>query len=179
MNSRILNQVKHNTQFIQQRDSIAHSDAIAMIRAKGVSKTFKTRTDEVHAVRGLDFEVFKGEIVGFLGPNAAGKTVTMKILTTLLNPGGGSASIAGFDLKTGQNQIKRHIGYISQRGSTSHEARAGDEIVWQAQFYGIAKDIARERGLELFRALDLEGQWDKNAATCLAANVGVWTSPWA
>ncbi|MCF6303695.1 MAG: ATP-binding cassette domain-containing protein, partial [Devosiaceae bacterium] len=139
MNSQFPNQVKHSTQFA------GYTEAAPMISSHGLSKTFKRRTGEVQAVRGVDLQVFKGEIVGFLGPNGAGKSVTMKMLCTLLNPGGGSASIAGFDLQTEQNEIKRHIGYISQCGSTSDEARAGDEIMWQARLYGIAKSTAHER----------------------------------
>lgn len=155
MSSQIQSQDNHSTQ------NTGQSEPIAMIISQGLSKSFKTRTNEVHAVRGVDFEVFRGEIVGFLGPNGAGKSVTMKMLSTLLNPGGGSASVAGFDLQTEQNKIKRHIGYVSQRGSTSDEAQAGDEIMWQARLYGISKKVAQERGLELFQALDLEGQWNK------------------
>ena len=152
-------QTNHSTHSSDQ------SEPDSMIISQDLSKSFKTRTNEVLAVRGLNFQVLKGEIVGFLGPNGAGKTVTMKMLTTLLKPGAGAASVAGFDLHDQQREIKKHTGYVSQRGSTSDEALAGDEIIWQARLYGISPAEARQRGLELFRALDLEGQWDKKCKT--------------
>src|SRR5919107_4855639 len=71
-----------------------------MIHARGLTKTFKTRTGPVEAVRGVDLDVAAGEIVGFLGPNGAGKTTTQKMLTTLLVPTAGSAVVAGQDLLT-------------------------------------------------------------------------------
>ncbi len=155
MNTRILNQVNRSTPFAGQ------SEAIAMISSRGLSKTFKTRTSEVHAVRDVNFDVHKGEIVGFLGPNGAGKSVTMKMLSTLLEVSKGAASVVEFDLLSQQNEIRSRIGVVSQRGSTSDTAKAGDEIVWHAQLYGISPKEARRRGKELFKALDLEPQWEQ------------------
>ncbi len=155
MNSQFEDAVKHATPATVP----AGGDPVMSVR--GLKRSFSTRSGTVLAVQGVDMDVFGGEIVGFLGPNGAGKSVTMKMLATLLVPGGGSASVAGFDLLTHQNEIRRRIGYVSQRGSTSDEARAGDEIVWQARLYGISPQAARRRGMELFRALDLEGQWSR------------------
>ncbi len=135
-----------------------------MMRANGLEKSFMNRSGVTEAVRGISFDVREGEIVGFLGPNGAGKSVTMKMLTTLLKPGEGTASVAGFDLHTQQTSIRRHIGYVSQRGSTSDEARAGDEIVWQARLYGMSRSEAKKRGRDLFAALDLAGQWESRCS---------------
>ncbi len=71
-----------------------------MIHAEGLTRTFRTRTGPVEAVRGVDIDVKEGEIVGFLGPNGAGKTTTLRMLTTLLAPTSGRATVAGCDLRT-------------------------------------------------------------------------------
>jgi ABC-2 type transport system ATP-binding protein len=112
-------------------------------------------------VRGIDLRVNKGEIVGFLGPNGAGKTTTLKMLCTLLEPTGGSATVAGSDLRTDSVGVRRKIGYVSQAGSTSPEAIVGEEIVSHARFYGIDKATATSRGQELMAALDLNDVWKR------------------
>jgi ABC-2 type transport system ATP-binding protein len=132
-----------------------------MIEAKGLKRTFKVRGKELEAVRGIDLRVNKGEIVGFLGPNGAGKTTTLRMLATLLEPTGGSASVAGSDLRNDPVGVRRKIGYVSQAGSTSPEARAGEEIMSHAQFYGIDRATAKARGQELLAALDLTDVWDR------------------
>ena len=107
--------------------------ATAMIEAKGLKRTYKARGKDIEAVRGIDLRVDAGEIVGFLGPNGAGKTTTLKMLCTLLAPTGGSATVAGSDLRTDSVGVRRKIGYVSQAGSTSPEAVVGEEIISHAQ----------------------------------------------
>jgi ABC-2 type transport system ATP-binding protein len=136
-----------------------------MIESRGLRRVYKTRRDEVEAVRGVDFEVETGEIVGFLGPNGAGKTTTLRLLTTLLEPTGGEATVAGCDLRQDPIGVRRRIGYVSQSGSTDPEARAGEEIVDHARMYGIDNDIARRNGETLFEQLDLPGMWDRRCKT--------------
>lgn len=133
----------------------------AMIEAKGLKRTYKARGKSIEAVRGIDLRVNKGEIVGFLGPNGAGKTTTLKMLCTLLEPTGGSATVAGSDLRTDSVGVRRKIGYVSQAGSTSPEAVVGEEIVTHARFYGIDKATAIRRGQELLAALDLGDVWKR------------------
>lgn len=137
------------------------STSTAMISAQGLTRTYKARGKSIEAVRGIDLEVGAGEIVGFLGPNGAGKTTTLKMLCTLLEPTGGEARVAGFDLRTGKNDVRRNIGYVSQSGSTNGMARAGDEIIWHAALYGMSKSDARQHAESLLAALDLDGIWDR------------------
>lgn len=103
----------------------------------------------IEAVRGVDIEVRRGEIVGFLGPSGAGKTTTLKMLATLLDPTGGSATVAGSDLRRDSVGVRRRIGYVSQAGSTSPEALVGEEIVDHARLYGIAPSVSKARAEEL------------------------------
>jgi ABC-2 type transport system ATP-binding protein len=133
----------------------------AMIEAEGLKRTYKARGKSIEAVRGIDLRVNRGEIVGFLGPNGAGKTTTLKMLATLLEPTGGSASVAGSDLRTDPVGVRRKIGYVSQAGSTSPEARAGEEIMSHAELYGIDRATAKARGKKLLAALDLSDVWDR------------------
>jgi ABC-2 type transport system ATP-binding protein len=137
----------------------------AMIEAHGLKRTYKARGRAIEAVRGIDLKVNKGEIVGFLGPNGAGKTTTLKMLCTLLEPTGGSATVAGSDLRTDSVGVRRKIGYVSQAGSTSPEAIVGEEIVSHAQFYGIDKATAAKRGQELLAALDLSDVWKRQCGS--------------
>jgi len=139
--------------------------ATAMIEAKGLKRTYKARGKNIEAVRGIDLRVDAGEIVGFLGPNGAGKTTTLKMLCTLLAPTGGSATVAGSDLRQDSVGVRRKIGYVSQAGSTSPEAVVGDEIVSHAQLYGIDKKTSTARGKELLAALDLSDVWSRTCGS--------------
>jgi ABC-2 type transport system ATP-binding protein len=146
----------------------ARSSAL-VIEARGVARTFRTRkgreTTEVKAVAGVDLSVGDGEIVGFLGPNGAGKTTTLRMLTTLLTPTAGTATVAGHDLLDDPVGVRRSIGYVSQSGSTSPVALAGEEIVDHGMLYGISRQQAETRGRELFDQLDLEGMWQRKPSS--------------
>ena len=140
-----------------------------MITARGLTRLFPTGRGRakttVTAVDGVDLDVMAGEIVGFLGPNGAGKTTTLKMLTTLLKPTAGTARVAGHDVATDPVAVRQSIGYVSQSGAVSSEARAGDEIVDHALLYGIPRRRAVDRGRELLEQMDLPGVWQRQAKT--------------
>ena len=140
-----------------------------MIHARGLVQTFWTREgrkkSQVRAVDGVDLDVAEGEVVGFLGPNGAGKTTTLRMLTTLLKPTEGTATVAGHDVVTESEKVRRSIGYVSQSGSTGQFARAGDEVVDHGMLYGMRAADARARGRELFHQLDLDGMWGRHPKT--------------
>ncbi|WP_031163417.1 ABC transporter ATP-binding protein [Streptosporangium roseum] len=125
-----------------------------MIKTSDLSKTFP---GGVEAVRGVDLAVEAGEIVGFLGPNGAGKTTTMRMLTTLLRPTGGTATVAGHDLVTDPEGVRRRIGYVSQNGGLSPADPVGEELELHAMLYGMSPAEARERVREVLDDLDLTG----------------------
>ena len=136
-----------------------------MIQAEGMAKRFRTRASAVEAVRGVDIEVRPGEIVGFLGPNGAGKTTTLRMLTTLLAPDAGDATIAGHDLRGEPVAVRRRIGYVPQRGSTTPQAQVGEELVDHGRLHGLARAEASERGHGLLARLDLDGTWERPTGT--------------
>ena len=136
-----------------------------MITARGLTQTFTSRAGrektDVTAVDGVDLDVSEGEVVAFLGPNGAGKTTTLRILTTLLKPTAGTATVAGYDVATQAEDVRRSIGYVSQSGSTGSVTRAGEEVVDHGMLYGMSAAEARARGQHLFEQLDLEGLWTR------------------
>ncbi len=140
-----------------------------MITARGLVHTFTSRAGrektEVSAVDGVDLDVAEGEVVAFLGPNGAGKTTTLRILTTLLTPTAGTATVAGYDVATQAQEVRRSIGYVSQSGSTAGVALAGEEVVDHGMLYGMSAADARARALHLFEQLDLEGLWTRQPRT--------------
>jgi ABC-2 type transport system ATP-binding protein len=126
-----------------------------MIEARGLARTFKARGGPVEAVRGIDFTVAAGEIVGLLGPNGAGKTTTQRMLSTLLVPTAGEATVAGCDLRRDPVGVRRRLGYVSQSGGTNPAAKVDEELVTQAQLYGMSRAAATARAHALRAELDL------------------------
>ncbi|HEX9069261.1 MAG TPA: ATP-binding cassette domain-containing protein, partial [Ktedonobacterales bacterium] len=120
---------------------------------------------KVEAVKGVNMRVDAGEIFGFLGPNGAGKTTTLRMLATLLTPDGGSASVVGFDLRRSPGKVRERIGYVSQSGGAERPVTARENLVLQAQFYGMSRSAAKTRAAEMLRALDLESYGDRKVST--------------
>jgi len=137
----------------------------SMVHARGLARRFEARGIAIDAVRGVDIEVAAGEIVGFLGPNGAGKTTTLRMLTTLLAPTAGDGRVAGYDLRSDAVQVRARIGYVPQGGSTTREARVGEELTDHARLYGISKSTAEQRGRALIGELDLDGTWEREIKT--------------
>jgi len=136
-----------------------------VIVTEALTRTFTTRKHTVEAVRGLDLEVGHGELVAFLGPNGAGKSTTLRMLTTLLAPTSGVARVAGFDVVTEQNAVRRSIGYVGQGNGAGHQQRGRDELVSQGRAYGLSRVGARERADELIDALQLGSAADRKVST--------------
>jgi len=106
----------------------------------------------------LTFQVEKGEIFGFLGANGAGKTTAMRMLCGLLTPSSGKASVAGFDVYTQTEKIKRRIGYMSQRFSLYDDLTVSENVRFYAGIYGMRMDAIRAKTKSLLEELQLEGE---------------------
>jgi ABC-2 type transport system ATP-binding protein len=111
------------------------------IRVRDLTRRFGAFT----AVAGVTFAVREGEIFGFLGPNGAGKTTTIKMLTGLLAPTSGSAEVRGLDVATRAPEVRRVIGYMSQRFSLYPDLTVGENIELFAGLYGVRGQRYRER----------------------------------
>ncbi|MGV9678558.1 ABC transporter ATP-binding protein [Nocardia sp. NPDC003482] len=129
----------------------------SVIRVRGLARTFRTKTGPVEAVRGVDFEVRDGEIVGLLGPNGAGKTTTLRMIATLLAPTAGEAAIAGADLRADPRTVRSRIGYVAQGGMTADVELVIDQLVLQARLFGMSRAEAVASAESLLTALELEG----------------------
>ena len=103
-----------------------------------VARGIKRRFGSFVAVKGVSFEVAKGEIFGFLGPNGAGKSTTIRMLTGILAPSGGSATVAGFDVAAKPESVKANIGYMSQRFSLYADLTVEENIDFYSGIYRIS-----------------------------------------
>ncbi len=143
---------------------------MAMIDARGLTRTFTSRKRTVEAVRGVDLKVADGEIVGFLGPNGAGKTTTLRMLTTLLRPTSGTATVAGADLLRDPVGVRRRIGYVAQAigatgGGSDPNAKVAEEVTIQARLYRVPPAEATKRVSLLMEQLELAGLEDRLVKT--------------
>lgn len=108
------------------------------------------------AVDNITFQVRKGEIFGFLGANGAGKTTAMKMLTGLLLPTSGKATVAGFDIYKQTEKIKKNIGYMSQKFSLYEDLSIRENISFYGGIYGLSSKEVKEKTGILLKKLNLE-----------------------
>jgi len=136
-----------------------------IISTTDLRKSFPARRGRVEAVRGVSFEVGRGEIFGFLGPNGAGKTTTLRMLTTLLPIDAGTAAVAGFDVARQPQQVRTKIGYVSQLGGADELATGRENLILQGRLYGASRARVAPRAQALAELLDLAGFADRRVST--------------
>jgi ABC-2 type transport system ATP-binding protein len=140
-----------------------------VIETKGLRKTFISKErggkKEVEAVKGIDLTVRKGEIFGFLGPNGAGKSTTQKMLSTLLCPTGGEAKVLGYDLAKQQEQIRQNVGCVSQAGGADMSSTGVENLVLQAQLYGLDILTAKKYTAEFAERFQMNSFIERAAQT--------------
>ena len=122
------------------------------ISVRGLTKKFGDFT----AVDHISFDVAKGEIIGFLGANGAGKTTAMRILCGLSLPTSGEGTVAGFDIRTRQEEIKKHIGYMSQRFTLYPDLKVCENIELFGGIYGLNDRQIEEKRRSMLQRLGLE-----------------------
>ncbi|MCU7552347.1 ABC transporter ATP-binding protein [Chitinophagaceae bacterium LB-8] len=128
-----------------------------IISVEGLTKRFGDFT----AVDSISFQVGKGEIFGFLGANGAGKTTAMRMLCGLSMPTSGKASVAGFDIYKQTEEIKRNIGYMSQKFSLYEDLTVRENIRFYAGIYGKTNSFIKEKTAFVLKQLHLEKDADK------------------
>ncbi len=131
--------------------------------AESVIKTEKLtkRFGDFIAANELTFDVKAGEIFGFLGANGAGKTTAMRMLCGLSIPSSGKATVAGFDVYKHTDEIKRNIGYMSQKFSLYEDLTVAENIRFYAGIYGLSNKEIKDKSEELVHQLGLEGETKK------------------
>ena len=127
-----------------------------VIVARDLRKSF----GDFHAVDGISFKVKRGEIFGFLGANGAGKTTAMRMLTGLSKPTSGEGRVAGYDITREAEQVKKHIGYMSQRFSLYEDLRVWENLRLYGGIYGMSQRLIRERTDQLLTSLSFEARRD-------------------
>jgi ABC-2 type transport system ATP-binding protein len=121
------------------------------IHAEGLTKQF----GDFIATNDISFDVFKGEIFGFLGANGAGKTTAMRMLCGLSKPSRGQATVAGFDVGTQSEDVKRQIGYMSQKFSLYEDLSVKENIRFYGGIYGLSNQQIKEKTDAILKKLDL------------------------
>ena len=119
------------------------------------------RFGDFTAVDDLSLDVRKGEIFGFLGANGAGKTTAMRMLCGLSRPTSGSGTVAGFDIVRQPEDIKRHIGYMSQKFSLYGQLSVRENLTLFATIYGMPASVIRRKADEACRALGMDDVRDR------------------
>jgi ABC-2 type transport system ATP-binding protein len=136
------------------------------VEVRGLRKSY----GEVQAVKGLDLEVARGETFGFLGPNGAGKSTTIKILCTLAKADSGSALVAGFDVTTQRDDVRRHIGLVFQDTTLDTYLSAEQNLRFHAELYGMPRETVAPR---LEQVLRMVGLWERRTSKVLTFSGGM------
>jgi ABC-2 type transport system ATP-binding protein len=128
------------------------------IDVKGLTKSFDGRV----VVRDLSMQVKRGSIYGFLGPNGSGKTTTIRMLCGLLTPDSGEGTCLGYDIRTEADQIKNHVGYMTQKFSLYQDLSVRENLEFVARIYGLDAPVKSAR--EMIDRLGLHGREEQLAA---------------
>jgi ABC-2 type transport system ATP-binding protein len=125
---------------------------------------------EIQAVRGVSFEVASGEVFGFLGPNGAGKSTTINMLCTLVRPTAGRARVAGHDVVSERDEVRRNIGLVFQDPTLDGYLTAAQNLRLHAELYGVQSDLVRPRMEQVLRMV---GLWERRGAKVMTFSGGM------
>jgi ABC-2 type transport system ATP-binding protein len=132
-----------------------------VIEARGLTKKF----GDFIATNAITLDVYRGEIFGFLGANGAGKTTAMRMLCGLSVPTSGTATIAGFDVYRQREEIKKNIGYMSQKFSLYDDLTVLENIQFFGGIYGLTNEQIKNKGKDLVTRLGLANEANRLVAT--------------
>ena len=136
------------------------------VHVRGLRKSY----GDVEAVRGIDLDVATGEVFGFLGPNGAGKSTTIKILCTLAKPTAGEAKVAGFDVTTQRDEVRRHIGLVFQETTLDDYLTAEQNLKFHAELYGIPSAAVPAR---MRQVMEMVGLWELRTSRVITFSGGM------
>jgi ABC-2 type transport system ATP-binding protein len=131
------------------------------VAVEGLAK----RYGGLEAVKGIGFEVAPGEVFGFLGPNGAGKTTTIGMLCTLVRPTGGAARVAGHDIVSERDEVRRNIGLVFQDPTLDAYLTAEQNLRFHGELYGLPRKAMNERIAQVLRMVDLTDRKDGKVET--------------
>ncbi len=124
--------------------------------AKGLKKTY----GDFEAVKGVDFEVYRGECFGFLGPNGAGKTTTMKMIYGAAVPTGGELKVAGLDVRRFEREVKRRLGVVPQENNLDEDLKVMENLLVYGRYFDLPRKVVRQRADELLAFVQLSEKSD-------------------
>ena len=136
------------------------------IEVAGLTKNY----GDIEAVRGIDFEVPVGETFGFLGPNGAGKSTTIKMLCTLARPTSGSARVAGHEVTTARDAVRRNIGLVFQDTTLDNYLTGAQNLRFHAALYGVPAAAVEPR---MRQVLEMVGLWERRDSVVMSYSGGM------
>ncbi|GAA0981294.1 daunorubicin resistance protein DrrA family ABC transporter ATP-binding protein [Acrocarpospora macrocephala] len=136
------------------------------VAVRGLQKIY----GKVEAVKGVDFEVAPGEVFGFLGPNGAGKTTTISMLCTLVTPTGGTATVAGHDIVSQRDEVRRNIGLVFQDPTLDGYLTAEQNLRFHAELYGVPRNVVDDR---LRQVMEMVALWDRKDSKVMTFSGGM------
>ena len=126
------------------------------LAARGLRKSY----GGFEAVKGVDFEVYRGECFGFLGPNGAGKTTTMKMIYGAAVPTGGELEVAGLSVRRAEREVKRRIGVVPQENNLDEDLKVKENLLVYGRYFDLPKKTIRQRAEELVEFVQLSEKAD-------------------
>jgi len=136
-----------------------------LVASDGLSKRFTTRRGTIDAVVDVSFECPAGQIFGLLGPNGAGKTTTLRMLATILTPTSGTATIAGYDVRTQPGEVRERIGFLATETGLYDRFTARETLRFFGRINNLSSEEIRSRSDEIFATLDMSELADRRVGT--------------
>jgi lipooligosaccharide transport system ATP-binding protein len=120
-----------------------------------VARSLMKSYADFEAVKGVDFEVYRGQCFGFLGPNGAGKTTTMKMIYAAAVPTGGDLKVAGLDVRSAEREVKRRIGVVPQENNLDEDLKVKENLLVFGRYFDLPRKLVRRRAEELLEFVQL------------------------